>query len=174
MPPIPTLPNPPPCWPDPWAAGATEIELPAVSLLKARWDAHIYDTSGVEPPNIISILDPFEVCFRLELTGPLWRCICGTWCFDLCFDACGEGTSFNLSKRLPADVLHVTDWKGCGQGGGPCIEKCYTVPVGTITDAECSVLYDVGATFQLYCCDKPAPVVGHEVLGTYQFYNPGP
>jgi hypothetical protein len=168
MPTTPNLPKDPPCWIN--FAGWTEIRV-SEHLLRARWNAELYDVAGVPPSTIISITDPFEVCFRVELSGDLWRCVCGTWCFDLCFDPCGAGAGFNLSKRLPADVLHVKDWKGCDTR---CIEKCYTVPAGTITADECTILYEVGATFQLYCCERPAPVVGHEVLGTYQFYNPGP
>lgn len=164
-------PTQPPCWPDPWADGATEIDLPAESLLKARWNTDIYDNNGVPPPNIISIDDAFEVCFRLELSGGLWRCVCGTWCFDLCFDPCGSGVGFNLSDRLPDGSLHVKDWKGCDT---QCIELCWTVAAGTIPADYCSTLYEVGATFQLFCCDKQAPVVGHDVLGDYQFYQPGP
>jgi hypothetical protein len=41
------------------------------------------------------------VRFRVQLEGRLWKCICGCWRFDLCFDPCGEGTGFNLSGVLP-------------------------------------------------------------------------
>jgi len=175
MPPTPNLPKKPPCgFPD-FPEGATEIGLPSETALKAYWDTDIYDTNGVNPGNIISIADDFEVCFRIELWGGLWRCICGTWCFDLCFDPCGSGAGFNLSEYWAdaerENIFHVKDWKGCDT---LCIERCVTVPAGRIPAERCSTLYEIGATFQLFCCDKPAPVVGYDALGHYQFYAPEP
>lgn len=164
-------PTKPPCFPGTWLDGATEIRVPSEKLLKAYWDTDIYDPNGVAPANIISIADAFTVCFRVELQGDLWRCMCGTWCFELGFSPCGKGTGFNLSDHLGGnDPLHVKDWKGCDT---QCIELCVTVPAGTIPADLCTTMYEVCATFELICCDKPAGVlVGYEVLGPYQFYQP--
>lgn len=171
MPPTPNLPNVPPCWPQPWLDGAWEIKLPAVNLLQAKWDTDIYDVNGAEQDTIISVDEPFEVCFRVQLSGALWRCICGTWHFDLCFDPCGSAPGFNLSDLVPTDALQRKDWKGCDT---QCIELCYMVPAGTIPVQYWATLYEVAALFQLFCCDQPASVVGHELKGDYQFYQPGP
>ncbi len=168
MPTTPNLPTRPPCFPKEWLDGSVELDVPP-ALLSARWDTDIYDTNGVQPNNIIRITDPFEVCFRVELSGDLWRCMCGTWCFELGFSPCGEGTGFNLSKRMGRD-LHLRDWKGCDT---QCIEYCVTVPPGTVTADDCSTMYEVCATFELRCCDKPGAIlVGYEVLGPFQFYKP--
>jgi hypothetical protein len=57
----------------------------------------------------------------------------------------------------------VKDWKGCDK---TCIQHQYRVPAGTIADS----VYELTSTFRLYCCGKPAAIVGFEPLEEFQWY----
>ncbi|HLQ56379.1 MAG TPA: hypothetical protein VK162_19180 [Streptosporangiaceae bacterium] len=180
-PPTSAPPTSAPCWPeDPdWLDGPTEIEL-SKRHLRACWDADLIDIDDKNKHDtIIERKDAFEVRFRVQLEGRLWKCICGCWCFDLCFDPCGEGTGFNLSGVLTGPELkklHYKCWKGCDTR---CIYVCVRVPPETIPAGNCGTLYDVGAKFELRCCDDcdddgddcggELAVAGHEHLGEYMF-----
>ena len=167
-----------PCWPDDdpkWLDGATEIELPSSRYLRAQWDCDILDIDDKNPSDtIIERSDTFKVRFRVQLEGRLWKCICGNWCFDLCFDSIGPGQDFNLSGVLPnPSELRLNDWEGCTTR---CIDVWVTVPPDTIPPVDsCGSLYEVGAKFELRCCgdcDEPNSqlgVAGHESLGQYMF-----
>ena len=162
-------PTTPPCWPGDkdWLDGKTELNLPK-GALHAEWDTDILDTSGEEPGTIIGTDDPFQIRFRVQLDGDLWRCICGDWCFDLGFTPIGAGTGFNLSKVLKdPSVLEIKNWRGCDTC---CIELLVVVPPGTIPVGLCSTVYEVAATFELHCCNGHVAVVGYEALEEYQFY----
>lgn len=156
-----------------WLDGATEIEL-STRNIRALWDADILDIDDQnEHDTIIAHDDPFLVRFRVYLGGRLWRCIAGCWCFDVCFDAIGDGTDFCLSDVLPDRTeLHIRDWKGCD---GWYIEKWVTVPGGIIPAGYCGTLYEVGCKFELRCCgccgdeDSHVAVAGHEPQGEYMF-----
>jgi hypothetical protein len=155
------------CWatdPD-WLDGHKEIRMPSSALLEAYWDADILDSSGVDPGDILDCSDPFQVRFRVELHGGAWSCMAGDWVFELGFTPIGAGSGFDLSSVLPAGALKVKDWKGCQT---MCVEHIVYVPANTIPPA----LYETGARFQLYCCDKPAKVTGYEALEERQFYVP--
>jgi hypothetical protein len=156
------------CWPnDPdYLDGRKELRLPSSALLQAYWDADILDTNGVDPGDIIDCSDPFQVRYRVELSGGAWSCMAGDWVFELGFtEIGGTGSGFDLSSKLPPGALTVKNWKGCET---LCIELLVNVPAYTIPPA----LYETGARFQLYCCDKPAKVTGYEALEERQFYVP--
>jgi hypothetical protein len=156
-----------------WLDGATEVELSARHL-RAKWDADILDVDDKnEKDTIIEAKDDFVVRFRVYLGGRVWRCFCGCWCFDVCFTAVGDGPNFNLSDRLTdKDDLCIRDWKGCD---GLYIEKCVTVPGGTIPVGTCGTLYEVGCKFEFRCCgccgdpESHLAVAGHERQGEYMF-----
>jgi hypothetical protein len=163
-----------PCWPDDrdWLDGKTEIFL-STKHLKAHWDADIIDDDKNKHDTILEREEAFQVRFRVELEGRLWRCICGHWCFNLGFTAIGRGEDFNLSDVLPdPKQLHVKDWKGCDRR---CIEVCVTVPPGRIPADRCGTVYEVAAWFELRCCgdcdDEKShlAVAGYEALEEYQF-----
>ena len=172
------------CWPDDPDAldGFTELFLPSEKYLKAYWDCDILDDDKDPLDKIIESNEDFHVRFRVELRGRLWKCICGHWCFDVCFTAIGDGPDFNLSDRVPKavkDQLYLCDWEGCD---GTCIDITVTVPAGTIPAECCGTLYEVGAKFELRCCgeckceddDDPAKrghlaVAGFEPEGQYMF-----
>jgi hypothetical protein len=163
-------PYPSTCWPrdQDFLDGAVELRVPPSTALKARWDADLIDANGVKPNTIISIKDDFQVRVRVELTGELWNCICGNWCFDFGFTAIGAGTNFNLSDKLPAGALDVKDWEGCTTR---CIKKVVTVPAGTIPADHCGTLYEVGARFAFFCCEGIRPIlVGYESKCEIEFY----
>ena len=107
-----------------------------------------------------------------------WKCICGCWCFDVGFSAIGDGPDFNLSDVLAdKSELYIRDWKGCD---GLVIEKCVTVPGGTIPVENCGTLYEVGCKFELRCCgccddeNSHLAVAGHENQGEYMFVSTVP
>ena len=82
-----------PCWPGDrdYLDGRTEIEL-STRHLEAYWDADIIDVDDKNKHDrIIGRNDPFEIRFRVELVGRLWRCICGHWCFKVGFAPVGVG-----------------------------------------------------------------------------------
>ncbi len=111
-------PTKPPCWPgDPdYLDGFTEILLSPEKHLKAYWDADIVDDDKNPQDTIIESNEAFQVRFRVELKGRLWKCICGHWCFDLGFTSVGDGKNFDLSDMLPDALkpqLRLCDWKGC-------------------------------------------------------------
>jgi hypothetical protein len=165
-------PTEPPCWPnDPdYLDGRTVLKVPS-DPLAAYWDADILDDQGNEfDPPIISVTQNFQIRYRVELHGRLWLCIAGQWCFDYGFTPIGAGTGFNLRDRLPAGTFDV-DWRGCETR---CIEHVVQVPAGTITAGDCGTLYDVGARYQLHCCDHVLSVIaGFEVdEDDYEFWNP--
>jgi len=168
------------CWPDDpdYLDGSTEILLPSEKYLKAYWDCDIIDDDKNKQDTIIESSEAFNVLFRVELRGKLWKCICGHWCFDLCFTAIGDGKNFDLSDVLPDNLkekLRLCEWKGCET---LCIDVPITVPGGTIPADYCGTLYQVGAKFELRCCgdcdcDDPEhghlAVAGHEPEGEYMF-----
>lgn len=167
----------PPCWPNEpdWLDGTTEIFLSARHV-RAYWDADILDIDDKNVRDtIIETKEAFKVRFRVQLDGRLWKCICGHWCFDVCFTSIGRGEDFNLSDVLAEpekSKLKVCDWEGCKTR---CIDVCVTVPGGTIPSGKCGTLYEVGAKFELRCCcdcdecEGPLAVAGHERQGEYMF-----
>lgn len=165
-----TTPTNPPCWPDDsdYLDGRTEVRVPPATHLEAYWDTDVLDTNGVPPATIIRSSDGFKVRFRVELLGELWLCLCGHWCFELKFTAIGDGRNFDLSDLLSRDKFEIRDWKGCATR---CIELCVEVPGGTVPAERCGTLYEVGATFALFCCDREYPIlVGYEALEEIEFY----
>jgi hypothetical protein len=156
-----------------WLDGATEIFL-STRHIAAKWDADILDVDDQNKHDtIIERKDEFVVRFRVYLKGRIWKCIGGCWCFDACFTAIGDGEDFNLSDLLADKTeLHVRNWKGCD---GVYIEKCVTVPRGTIPVGYCGTLYEVGCKFELRCCgccedeDSHLAVAGHEHQGEFMF-----
>jgi len=173
-----TTPTKPPCWPgDPdYLDGFTEIFLPSEKYLKAYWDCDIIDDDKNPQDTIIESNEAFQVRFRVELKGKLWKCIHGHWCFDLGFTAIGDGPDFDLSDVVPEDVkkqLKWCDWEGCET---TCIDRTVTVPANTIPAGYCGTLYQVGAKFELHCCGEcecgdrsTLAVAGHESQGEYMF-----
>jgi hypothetical protein len=162
-------PTTPPCWPnDPdWLDGKDEVNVPN-GVLRAYWDTDIVDANGVPPGTIIGSDDLFKVRFRVELVGDLWRCICGSWCFDVGFSPIGSGSGFYLSEVLKdPSVLEITGWEGCQTC---CIELCVDVPPGTIPAGKCGTVYEVAAKYELHCCDGHVALVGYEALEEYEFY----
>ena len=166
------------CWPDDpdYLDGTTELFLPSERYLKAYWDCDIIDDDKNKQDTIIESSEAFNVLFRVELRGKLWKCICGHWCFDLGFTAVGDGPDFNLSDVLPDNLkekLRLCDWEGCQT---QCIDITITVPPGTIPADYCGTLYEIGAKFELRCCggceDREhghLAVAGHENQGEYMF-----
>jgi len=156
-----------------WLDGATEVLLPTRRHLRAYWDADILDIDDKNVHDtIIERTDAFEVRFRVYLKGRLWNCIGGTWCFNVGFTAIGDGPDFNLSDVLPnPDELQIRDWNGCQSR---YIDLCVNVPPCTVPTDACGTLYQVGAKFELRCCDSynargEVAVAGHEAQGEYMF-----
>ena len=156
-----------------WLDGSTEIELSARHL-RAYWDADIIDVDDKNKHDtIIERKDAFEVRFRVYLRGRLWKCICGRWCFDVCFTSIGDGPDFNLSDVLPdRSVLQIKDWKGCD---GLYLDICVNVPAGHHPRRPLRVPLPGGAKFELRCCGgcedeySHLAVAGHEPQGEYMF-----
>ena len=150
------------CWPDDkhFGEGAVELRVPSSAALGAVWHAAILDTNGVPPGSIIKSQDGFDVLFRVELSGELWQCITGCWCFDLGFTAIGEGTNFDLSRYLGRPKLELKDWKGCGnrcEHGPGCanrfkVELQVHVPPNTIPAPHCGIVYECAARASFFCC----------------------
>jgi hypothetical protein len=153
--------------------GVVEVRKPPAEALDGYWRAELRDEHGVEPRTIISTHDPFVVAFHVWLRGDLWRCICGHWCFDMCFESIGGGPELCLTDLSNIEPqLSIWDWKGCAPHALH-FWVVVTCPAGTIPAGKKNRLYRVGATFQMLDpCRKPAPVVGYQALGEYQFYNP--
>ena|SRR5512133_1072041 len=158
-----------PCWPDDpdYLDGYTEIDL-SPRLLQARWDVDILEASYEPQHKIIEADDPFKVRFRVALLGDLWYCVCGDWWFDLGFTPIGEGKGFDLSDLVGRDKFYVRNWRGCRTR---CIELLVEVPPNTIPTEYCGTVYECAGKFQLYCCGRPAAVVGFEALEEFQFYK---
>jgi hypothetical protein len=150
------------CWPGDDLDGYTEIN-PPTAILQAFWDSEIIDAYGVPSTRILRVIDPFVVRFRIELVGPAWQCMGGNWVFDIRFDEQGGPADFKLSSLLPAGALTFKDWKGCDT---QCVELKYTVLPNLLQDT----VYELTSTFRLYCCDKPAAIVGFEPKEEYQWY----
>jgi hypothetical protein len=163
-----------PCWPEDrdYLDGRTEIELPSERYTKVYWDADILDLDDRNKRDtILGTEELLKVRFRLELRGRLWRCIAGDWLFDVGFKPIGPGHGFYLSSLLPGDAgLEYKNWRGCDT---LCIERCVTVPPGTIRipDDTDTVVYEVAAKVELRCCDGHVAVAGYEALEEYQFFR---
>lgn len=152
--------------------GSVEIYKPPSGALAGQWTAELRDSYGIEPGNIIRADDDFEVSFWVWLTGDLWKCICGDWCFDMDFEAIGRGPEFSLTDIAEIQPqLSLRDWKGCAPGALH-FHVTVKVPAGKIPPGPKNTVYLVVASFQMLDpCGNPAAVVGHQVLGEYQFYN---
>ena len=76
-----------------------------------------------------------------------------------------------MSCPTPSE-LQVADWNGCRTR---YIDLCVTVPPCTVPAESCGTLYQVGAKFELRCCDDygnergEVAVAGHEPQGEYMF-----
>lgn len=153
--------------------GVAEFRKPSSQALDGYWRAELRDQYGVDPGTIISTQDPFVVAFHVWLTGDLWRCICGDWCFDMCFESIGGGPELCLSDLSNIEPqLSLRDWTGCAPRARH-FWVVVTCPPGTIPAGKKNRLYRVGATFQMLDpCKHPVPVVGYQALGEFQFYNP--
>jgi hypothetical protein len=163
----------PPCWADDkdYLDGKTEIELPSERYTKVYWDADILDLDDKNKHDtIIGTEETFEVRFRVELQGRLWRCITGDWLFDVGFKPIGPGKGFYLSSLLPSNPgFEVKGWRGCDT---LCIEQTVTVPGGTIKlDNVDEEVYEVAAKVELRCCDGHLAVAGYEALEEYEFFK---
>lgn len=150
------------CWPGVDLDGYTEFNPPKPHF-QLFWNADVIDVSGVPSTKIIRVTDPFDVQFRVEIMGPGWQCMSGDWYFDLAFDEHGSSNHFWLSSKLPVDSLVEKGWRGCDK---QCVEKTYTVPAGTISAG----VYELNAKFQLYCCGKPAAIVGFDRLEEWMWF----
>jgi len=141
------------CWPnDPdYLDGKTEIELPPRKYTQVFWDADIIDLDDKNKADtILGTEQAFQVRFRVELRGRLWRCMTGDWLFDVGFKPIGPGR---------CDTL--------------CIEQYVDVPPGTIKldgNADTEV-YEVAAKVELRCCDGHVAVAGYEALEEYEFFR---
>jgi hypothetical protein len=166
----PPKPKPKRCFPDDpyYPNGYTEIDLPPERLLRATFNAEILEPKGEPQPNIIQADEPFTVRFRVALEGELWYCICGDWWFDLGFAPTGKGEGFDLSDVLGRDKFYIRKWRGCDTR---CLELVVYVPPDTIPVEYCGTVYQCAAKVQLFCCGRPAAVVGFDVLGSFQFYK---
>jgi hypothetical protein len=158
------------CFPDDpyYPDGYTEIDLPSERLLRASFNAEILEPPDEPQPNIIQADEPFKVRFRVALEGELWYCMCGDWWFDLGFAPTGGGRGFDLSDVLGREKFYYRNWRGCDTR---CIELEIYVPADTIPVEYCGTVYQCAAKVQLFCCGRPAAVVGFDVLGSFQFYK---
>ncbi|MBV8292917.1 MAG: hypothetical protein JOY55_14125 [Mycobacterium sp.] len=167
-----TTPTAPPCWPnDPdYLDGKTEIELPSERFTKVFWDTDILDLDDKNKEDtIIGNEELFKVRFRVELKGRLWRCITGDWLFNVGFTLIGREKSFYLTDLLPGDPnFYYRGWRGCDT---LCIERCVSVPPGTIKLDEDTEVYETAAKVELRCCDGHLAVAGYEALEEYQFFK---
>jgi hypothetical protein len=160
------------CFPDDqyYPDGYTEVDLPPERLLRATFNTEILEPKGEPQPNIIQADEPFTVRFRVALEGELWYCICGDWWFDLGFAPAptGKGEGFDLSDLLGREKFYIRNWRGCDTR---CLELPIYVPPDTIPVRYCGTVYQCAAKVQLFCCGRPAAVVGFDVLGSFQFYK---
>jgi hypothetical protein len=162
------------CWPgDPdYLDGRSEIELPPRRYTQVFWDADIIDLDDKNKADtIIGTEQFFQVRFRVELRGRLWKCMTGDWLFDLGFKPIGTGPGFYLSTLLPGDPsFSVKGWRGCDK---LCIEQYVTVPPGTIKldDNVDTEVFEVAAKVELRCCDGHVAVAGYEALEEYEFFK---
>ena len=160
------------CWPnDPdYLDGKTEIELPSERYTKVFWDCDIIDLDDANKHDtIIGTEEEFQVRFRVEMRGRLWRCITGDWLFDVGFKPIGPGRGFYLSALLPGNPgFEFKGWRGCDT---LCIEQLVTVPKGTIQIQGDTEVYEVAAKCELRCCDGHVAVAGYEALEEYEFFK---
>lgn len=161
------------CWPDDphFSEGAVELRVPSSAALRAYWHADILDTNGVPPGTIIKTGDGFDVRFRVELKGELWKCITGCWCFNLGFTSIGRGQSFDLSELVNPSGLQLKNWKGCAyrcKDGDASKQDCFSVeltvrvPPNTIPADYCGSLYECGGRVAFYCCCDDQPQQTHD------------
>jgi hypothetical protein len=162
------------CWPDDpdYLDGKTEIELPSRRYTQVFWDADIIDLDDKNKADtILGTEQAFQVRFRVEMRGRLWRCIAGDWLFDVGFKPIGPGPGFYLSSLLPGNTgFEVKDWRGCDR---LCIEQYVDVPPNTIKlrDGQDTEVYEVAAKVELRCCDGHVAVAGYEALEEYEFFR---
>jgi len=160
------------CWPDDpdYLDGKTEIELPPEHFTKVFWDTDILDLDDKDlSDTIIGTEQVFQVRFRVELRGRLWRCITGDWLFDVGFTSIGPGPSFYLSSLLPGNPnFGYPGWRGCDT---LCIERIVEVPPGTIQIEGDTEVFETAAKVELRCCDGHIAVAGYEALEEYQFFR---
>jgi hypothetical protein len=162
------------CWPDDpdYLDGKTEIELPSRRYTQVFWDADIIDLDDKNKADtILGTEQAFQVRFRVEMRGRLWRCITGDWLFDVGFKPIGPGRGFYLSSLLPGNPgFEVRDWRGCDR---LCIDQYVDVPAGTIKlrDGQDTEVYEVAAKVELRCCDGHVAVAGYEALEEYEFFR---
>lgn len=155
-----------PCFDGDPLDGYTAIDLPSDQFLAACFDVDILNTSGQPLFHNVDADEPFKVRFRAVLTGDIWVCVSGDWCFDLGFTAIGELLAFKLSDKIGKDRLCVRGWRGCDT---LCIQVEVDVLPNTVPSDK---LYEVGGWFELRCCaDGPVVVAGYEPLEERFFFK---
>lgn len=161
------------CFPDDqdMLDGKAEIELPPERYTKVFWDVDILDLDDKNKDDkIIGAQETFQVRFRVELRGRLWKCIAGDWKFDVGFTTIGKGPGFYLSELLPNDPnLGYPNWRGCDT---LCIERVVTVPGGTIQIDRDVQVFETAGLVELSCCNGGhIAVAGYEALEEYTFFK---
>jgi hypothetical protein len=156
------------CWPDDpnYLGDRVEIELPPDRYTQVFWSTDILDTNNNKHDNVLRTNEPFLIRFRVELRGRLWKCVHGTWSFNVGFKPIGPGPGFYLSALLQEERnLRIENWKGCDT---LCIEHIVTVPPGTIQVEGDQQVYEVAAHVDLRCCNGQVAVAGYEELPEYE------
>ncbi len=160
------------CWPDDrdYLDGRAEIELPSERYTRVFWDTDILDLDDNNVRDkILGTQEQFQVRFRVELRGRLWKCMTGDWFFDVGFKPIGPGPGFYLSELMPGvPGFEVKGWRGCD---ALCLEQAVTVPPGTIRINRDVEVFEVAGKLELRCCDGSVAVAGYEALEEYEFFK---
>jgi hypothetical protein len=115
-----------------------EIWKPPTDDLRGYFDTRVHDPEGVFPNNIIKQPHDWQVSFHVWLDGQIWKCVCGTLCFEMYLTSPVDNQTFTLSDLVGVDAIELY-FEGCRffdeEIGGVHLWHTVDVPAGQLPPA---------------------------------------
>lgn len=144
-----------------------DIWKPSTDDLRGYFDTRIHDPEGHAPSNIIKLPHSWQVSFHVRLDGQIWKCVCGTLCFEVYFTSPVDGTIRTLSDLVGLDSIDY-EFEGCAHFD----EEHDRVDVWHVVDVPAGALPAAGAKGAAYRwssvltfrdpCDKVGVLSSHD------------
>lgn len=88
-----------------------DIWKPSTEGLVGYFDAEVLDPFGVEPPSVIKESTPWKFRFHVWLIGDIWKCVCGSLCYEVNFEGARDGNHLSLEDIVNQPL--VQEFIGC-------------------------------------------------------------
>lgn len=141
-----------------------EVWKPPTDGIHGYFDVTVLDPHGVKPDNIIKDSTPWKVRFDVWLEGDIWKCVCGTLCFEVFFERANDGHRTSLSKLVGKSI--DIEFNGCEHfnGGRVHVSTVVDIAAGALPPGDPKPgLYDWRAVLSyLDPCGDPGVLSGYD------------